>query len=119
MNDILLKKHLAQTTPFPMVIEVEKAQGSVITAKNGKEYIDMVSGLSVSNFGHGHARIKEAIHEQTEKHLHVMVYGEFRQDAQERCASNLCSLLPSSLDTVYFVNSGTEANEAAIKLAKR
>lgn len=119
MNDLFFRNHLAQTTPFPMVLEVEKASGSRIISKDGKQYIDMVSGLSVSNFGHGHPKIKEAIHEQTEKHLHVMVYGEFRQDPQELCAKNLCSLLPHSLDTVYFVNSGTEAIEAAMKLVKR
>ena len=102
-----------------MVINVDYAIGSTIYSNDGKAYLDFISGLAVSNFGHGHQRIKEAILKQLDKHLHVMVYGEFQQDIIETCAKNLVSLLPKTLDTVYFVNSGTEAIEAALKLAKR
>ncbi|MEO0404734.1 MAG: aspartate aminotransferase family protein, partial [Bacteroidota bacterium] len=119
MNHQFLNAHLAQTTPFPMVIEVDSAEGSSIYDKKGKAYLDFISGLAVSNFGHGHPRIKDAIQQQLDKHLHVMVYGEFQQDIIETCAKKLVSILPGSLDTVYFVNSGTEAIETALKLAKR
>jgi acetylornithine/succinyldiaminopimelate/putrescine aminotransferase len=108
-----------QTNPFPYLIDVASAHGIYIYDKAGKAYMDMISGVSVSNVGHGHPRILKAIHEQTDKHLHVMVYGEFVQDAPLRFAEKLTSLLPESLNCVYPVNSGTEANEAAIKLAKR
>ena len=108
-----------QTNPFPYLIDVASARGIYIYDKTGKAYMDMISGVSVSNVGHGHPRILKAIHEQTDKHLHVMVYGEFIQDAPLLFAEKLTSLLPESLNCVYPVNSGTEANEAAIKLAKR
>ncbi|MEQ8908772.1 MAG: aspartate aminotransferase family protein [Vicingaceae bacterium] len=113
------KKHLAQTTPFPFGIKVDRAQGSYIYDKEGKPYLDLISGIAVSNLGHGHPKIIEAIKQQAEKHLHVMVYGEFEQDAQNRLAEELNHTLPSALQSYYFVNSGTEANEAALKLAKR
>lgn len=119
MDDRFLKANLAQTTPFPFTIEVERAEGSWIYAKDGKRYLDMISGLAVSNFGHQHPIIMQSIREQMEKHLHVMVYGEFQQDIIAEAAKELVSLLPSPLDTVYFVNSGAEAIEAALKLAKR
>lgn len=111
--------HLAQTTPYPFGIKVERAEGSYIYDKEGKAYLDLVSGIAVSSLGHSHPRIKEAIHKQTEKHLHVMVYGEFEQDAQNELAEELLLTLPDELNSFYFVNSGTEANEAALKLAKR
>lgn len=113
------KQILGQTSPFPFLLEVDRAEGIYIFDKSGKSYMDMISGVAVSNIGHGHPKIKEALHQQIEKHLHVMVYGEFIQDAQMNFAKNLLSLLPKSLNAVYPVNSGTEANEAAIKLAKR
>jgi acetylornithine/N-succinyldiaminopimelate aminotransferase len=113
------KQILGQTSPFPFLLEVDRAEGIYIFDKTGKSYMDMISGVAVSNIGHGHPKIKEALHQQIEKHLHVMVYGEFIQDAQMNFAKNLLSLLPKSLNAVYPVNSGTEANEAAIKLAKR
>ena len=118
-NHQFFEAHLAQTTPFPFALEIERAEGVYLYDKNGKSYMDLISGLSVSNFGHGHPKIKEAIHAQTEKHLHVMVYGEYLQSAQSACAKTLTQLLPESLNTVYFVNSGAEAIEAALKLAKR
>lgn len=118
-NHQFFEAHLAQTTPYPFALEIERAEGIYMYDKNGKAYMDLISGLSVSNFGHGHPKVKEAIHAQTEKHLHVMVYGEYLQSAQTKCAQTLTQLLPKPLDTVYFVNSGAEAIEAAMKLAKR
>jgi acetylornithine/succinyldiaminopimelate/putrescine aminotransferase len=111
--------HLGQTSPFPFLIEVEKAEGINITAKSGKVYMDMIAGVAVNNIGHRHPKVVEAIKNQVDKYLHVMVYGEFVQDAQTDLVKALISVLPPSLDSVYVVNSGTEANEAAIKLAKR
>lgn len=117
-KELFLSKQ-GQTNPFPYLIEVKDAKGSFIYDKNGKGYLDMIAGVAVNNIGHCHPRILKAINQQVERHLHVMVYGEFVQDAQVRLAEKLTSLLPDSLNAVYPVNSGTEANEAAIKLAKR
>ncbi|MBU3659917.1 MAG: aspartate aminotransferase family protein [Flavobacteriales bacterium] len=111
--------HLGQTNPFPFLIEVEKAEGINITAKSGKVFMDMIAGVAVNNIGHRHPKVVEAIKDQVDKYLHVMVYGEFVQDAQTDLVKSLISVLPPSLNGVYVVNSGTEANEAAIKLAKR
>lgn len=108
-----------QTNPFPYLIEVENAKGIYIFDKEGKSYMDMIAGVAVNNIGHGHPLIKNAIKAQVERHLHVMVYGEFVQDAQIYFAKRLTSLLPEMLNCVYTLNSGTEANEAALKLAKR
>ena len=119
MNSILLDKHLAQTTPFPVGLEVSHAQGSWIYTTDGKKYLDMISGLSVMNMGHGSVNVSTAVNEQLKKHAHVMVYGEYAQSAPEKLARTLTSLLPKSLDSCYFLNSGTEAIEAAIKLCRR
>ncbi|MBL4710756.1 MAG: aspartate aminotransferase family protein [Flavobacteriales bacterium] len=118
-NKDIFHQHLAQTTPFPFGIKVSHAQGSYIYDTQGKAYLDLISGIAVSSLGHGHPRIKKAINQQTEKHLHVMVYGEFEQEAQNELAKELLQILPESLNSFYFVNSGTEAIEAAMKLAKR
>ena len=115
----LLDLGLAQTTLFPFGLEVERAQGVYIYTTDGKRYMDFISGIGVNNLGHGHPRIKQALHEQIERHLHVMVYGEYVQASQKRAAALLTAALPESLNTCYFVNSGTEAIEAALKLAKR
>jgi acetylornithine/N-succinyldiaminopimelate aminotransferase len=112
-------RHLGQTNPFPFLIEVESAEGIYIYDKQGKAYMDLISGVAVNNIGHRHPKVIEALRTQMDKHLHVMVYGEFIQDSQQLLAKNLIKLLPDSLNAVYPVNSGTEANEAAIKLAKR
>ncbi len=112
-------QHIAQTTPFALGIEVEKAEGSYLFGPNGEKYLDLVSGIGVSNLGHGHPHIKEAIHQQVDKHLHTMVYGEFIQDSPNKLAEKLVDLLPESLNCVYFVNSGAESIEGALKLAKR
>lgn len=111
--------HLAYTTPFPMGIEVASADGIYLFDKQGKKYTDLISGIAVSNLGHNNLEINEAIKAQVDKHLHVMVYGEYLQSVQNQLAQKLCSLLPKGLDVLYPVNSGTEANEAALKLVKR
>ena len=111
--------HQGQTSPFPFLIEVERADGVFIYDKQGKKYTDLIAGVAVNNIGHCHPKVIEAIKNQVDKHLHVMVYGEFVQDAQVKFVQKLTAILPESLNSVYAVNSGTEANEAAIKLAKR
>ncbi|TNE96105.1 MAG: aspartate aminotransferase family protein, partial [Bacteroidetes bacterium] len=112
-------QHQGQTSPFPFLIDVDHAKGLYFFDKSGKRYMDMISGVAVNNIGHNHPKVIKAIHEQVDRHLHVMVYGEFIQDAQLNLTNALISKLPKSLDGVYPVNSGTEANEAAIKLARR
>lgn len=102
-----------------MGIDVSSANGIYITDKSGKEYIDFISGIAVSNLGHQHPSIVKAVKDQVDKHMHVMVYGEFIQDAQLELSQELNSISPDSIDGFYYVNSGTEANEAALKLAKR
>lgn len=112
-------RHLAPTSHYPLMIEAAHAQGSIITDTGGKQYLDLISGISVSSLGHNHPEIKQAIRDQLDKHLHVMVYGEFIQSPQNHLAELLCSLLPPTLNSCYFVNSGSEAIEGALKLAKR
>ena len=111
--------HLGQTNEHPFLIEVDRAEGIYIYDKAGKAYMDMISGVAVNNIGHRHPKVIQAIQNQLDKHLHVMVYGEFVQDAQNEMAKELIDLLPQKLNCVYTVNSGTEAIEAALKLAKR
>ncbi|RFC53208.1 aspartate aminotransferase family protein [Brumimicrobium aurantiacum] len=108
-----------QTSPFPFLIDVDYAKGSYIYDKNGKAYLDMIAGVAVNNIGHNHPEVVQALKTQIDRHLHVMVYGEFIQDAPLEMAERLVEMLPEQLNSVYAVNSGTEANEAAIKLAKR
>jgi acetylornithine/succinyldiaminopimelate/putrescine aminotransferase len=117
INDFL--SHLGQTNPFPYLIDVDSAEGIYITDKYGKVYTDMISGVSVNNIGNRHPQVIKRIKEQVDKYLHVMVYGEFIQDSSLEMARMLRKVLPPALDCVYPVNSGTEANEAALKLAKR
>ena len=111
--------HLGQTNEQPFLLEVERAEGVYIYDKAGKAYLDMIAGVAVNNIGHCHPKVISAIKNQLDKHLHVMVYGEFVQDAQNNFCSALIDVLPNELNCVYVLNSGTEANEAAIKLAKR
>ncbi len=111
--------HLAQTSPFPLQIEVSHAEGSLIYDSNGKSYYDLISGIAVTNIGHRHPKVVSAIKDQLDKYMHVMAYGEFIQSPQNDLAKKLSTLLPETLSTAYFVNSGTEANEGALKLAKR
>ena len=110
---------LANTSKYPFGIEIDKAQGTFIYGKNGKKYFDLIGGIAVSNFGHQHPHIIYEIKKQTDKHLHVMVFGEYSQDIQNKLAIEFTKLLPKNLNCLYVVNSGTEANEAALKLAKR
>ena len=114
-----LENHLAQTTPYNMGIEVDRANGIYIYDVSGKSYMDLISGLAVSAIGHNNQKVNQALKNQIDQYLHVMVYGEFIQKPQIQLAQLLTSILPDSLNTCYFVNSGTEANEAALKLAKR
>lgn len=118
-NRQLFLSHLAQTTDFPLLIEIEKAEGIYMYGPNGESYMDLISGIGVSNVGHRHPKVIEAIQAQLDKYLHLMVYGEFVQSPQVQLAEALCATLPPSLDNVYLVNSGSEAVEGALKLAKR
>jgi acetylornithine/succinyldiaminopimelate/putrescine aminotransferase len=111
--------YLANTTAYPFSLDVDRAEGVYIIDKNGKKYFDLIAGISVSNLGHQHPAIVKRVKYQIDKHMHVMVYGEYSQSVQNDLAIKLTSLLPDSLNCLYPVNSGTEANEAAIKLAKR
>lgn len=112
-------KYLCQTSPDPMGIEVERAEGCTITDRSGRTYLDFISGIGVANIGHAHPMVVKAISEQAGRYLHVMVYGEFIQEAQVHLAKKLSGLLPEQLSVTYFTNSGTEANEGAIKTAKK
>ncbi|MBJ6116751.1 aspartate aminotransferase family protein [Pontibacter sp. BT310] len=115
----LFLKHQAQTSDFPLMIEVEKAEGVYMYGANGERYLDLISGIGVSNVGHRHPRVVNAIKEQLDKYMHLMVYGEFVQAPQAKLSEALTSTLPARLNNVYLLNSGTEAVEGALKLAKR
>ena len=112
-------RHIAQTSSEPMGLEIDYAEGCSLYTKDGKQYTDFISGIAVSSLGHRHPNVLKAIREQIDRHLHVMVYGEYIQTAQSKFAKLLCNQLPKNLDRVYFVNSGTEAIEGALKLAKK
>lgn len=109
----------AQTSTSPNLLEIARAEGLYLYDKNGKSYMDLVSGFAVSNIGHRHPKVIEAIKLQLDKYLHLTVYGEFVQSPMVLFAQKLVSVLPEQLNNVYFVNSGTEATEGALKLAKR
>lgn len=115
----LFLQHVAQTSDSPLGLEVKRAEGVYIYDTNDKPYLDLISGISVSSIGHCNPLVVKAIQEQSEKYLHLMVYGEYVQAPQVEYAVALTELLPESLSQVYFVNSGSEANEGALKLAKR
>jgi len=112
-------KYQGQTTPHPLAIEISHANGCYIYNISGKKYLDFVAGVSANSLGHNHPKIKKAIHQQLDKYTHVMVYGEFIQQPQLALCKTLASTLPENLSSVYLVNSGTEATEGALKLAKR
>lgn len=118
-NRQLFLRHLAQTSDAPLALEIEKAEGLYLYDANGRKYIDLISGIAVSNLGHRHPNVMQAIAEQSEKYLHTLVYGEFVLSPQVKLAKKLAELLPDNLNCAYFVNSGTEATEGAMKLAKR
>ena len=109
----------AQTTDFPLLLEFERAEGVYMYDTSGKPYLDLISGIGVSSLGHGNPKVINAIKEQVDKYMHLMVYGEYVQTPQVRFAEKLVSILPDHLNSVYFVNSGAEAVEGALKLAKR
>ncbi len=116
--DIFLHR-LAQTSPMPFGIAVERASGCWLFTPAGTRYLDLISGIAVTSVGHCHPRVVQAIKDQADRHLHVMAYGEYIQSPSNELAAALARLLPPNLNCSYFVNSGTEANEAALKLAKR
>lgn len=115
----LFLNHVAQTSPFPVMLEVDSASGIYITDQQGIKYIDFISGIAVSNVGHRHPKVVEAIEKQLKKYMHLMVYGEYVQSPQIKLAEKLAMHLPANLSSVYFTNSGAEANDGAMKLAKR
>lgn len=118
-NKQLFLINTAQTSDFPRLLEVDRAEGSYIIDTQGKKYLDLVSGFAVSNLGHRHPKVIEAIKKQLDKYLHVTVYGEYVQAPQVKFAEKLASVLPETLSSVYFTNSGAEACEGALKLAKK
>lgn len=118
-NRQLFLQHVAQTSPAPIGLEIVKAEGVYMWDKDGKQYTDLISGFSVMNLGHGQTAIKEAIKKQVDDYMHLLVYGELVEAPQVQYAKKLTEFLPSSLDCVYFTNSGAEATEGAMKLAKR
>ena len=118
-NRQLFLNHVAQVSPKPMDLEIVKAKGVHLFDVNGKSYIDFISGISVSNVGHCHPNIVKAIQQQSETYMHLMVYGEYVQAPQIQLAKALTDLLPPNLNSVFYTNSGTEATEGALKLAKR
>ncbi len=115
----LFLRHVAQTSPNPLGLEITKAEGHYLYDRSGKVYIDLIGGISVCNTGHRHPRVVQAIKDQADRYLHLLVYGELVQSPQVDYASLLAAHLPPSLDAVYFTNSGAEATEGAMKLAKR
>lgn len=118
-NRQLFLQHLAQTSPAPIGIEMVKAEGIHLWDANGKKYIDLISGFSVCNIGHSNPRVVKAVQDQAAEYMHLIVYGEFIQSPQTRYAKLLTDHLPATLNCVYFTNSGAEATEGAMKLAKR
>ena len=122
MSEILRKqflRHVAQTSPGPQLIEVARAEGVFFYTPEGKPYYDLVSGVSVNNVGHGNRAVVEAVQRQAADYMHIMVYGEMVERPQVEFARLLAETLPEPLDSVYFLNSGAEAVEGALKLAKR
>jgi len=115
----LFLRHFGQTSVNPLAFEIEKARGIYLYTPSGEKYIDLISGVCVSNLGHNHPKVIKAIKDQVDKHLHIMVYGELVQKPQIELVKLLTDNLPETLDSVYLVNSGSEAVEGAMKLAKR
>ena len=115
----LFLQHVAQTSGSPLAIDIKKAKGSLLWDKQGRQYIDLIAGISVCNIGHRHSAVVKAIKKQADQYLHVLVYGEMIETPQVMYAKLLADNLPKSLNVVYFTNSGAEAVEGAMKLAKR
>src|SRR3954451_10402076 len=118
-NRQLFLSHVAQTSDAPIGLEIVKAEGIKMWDVNGREYIDLISGFSVCNIGHSNRRVINAVKEQVEQYMHLIVYGEFIESPQVLYAKLLTDHLPTTLNSVYFTNSGAEATEGAMKLAKR
>ncbi len=118
-NRQLFFRHLAQTSPAPLALEMMRAEGIYIIDVDDKKYIDGIAGFSVNNIGHSHPHVVKAVQEQVAEYMHLIVYGEFIQSPQVAYATMLTDHLPKTLNSVYFTNSGTEATEGAMKLAKR
>ncbi|WP_018617540.1 aspartate aminotransferase family protein [Segetibacter koreensis] len=118
-NRQLFLSHVAQTSPAPIGLEIVKAAGIKMWDVNGKEYIDLISGFSVCNIGHSNPKVIKAVKDQVDQYMHLIVYGEFIETPQVAYAKMLTDHLPASLNSVYFTNSGAEATEGAMKLAKR
>jgi acetylornithine/N-succinyldiaminopimelate aminotransferase len=118
-NRQLFLQYLGQTSQAPMMLEIVRAEGVFMYGPDGKKYLDLISGVSVSNTGHRHPKVVEAVKNQVDLYMHLMVYGEVIQSPQVIYAERLAKILPSELNTCYFVNSGSEAVEGALKLAKR
>jgi acetylornithine/N-succinyldiaminopimelate aminotransferase len=118
-NRQLFLRHIGQTSPTPMLIEIVRAEGVYMYGPDGKKFLDLISGVSVSNTGHCHPKVVEAVKNQVDSYMHLMVYGEIIQSPQVKYAERLAGILPSKLNTCYFVNSGSEAVEGALKLAKK
>ncbi|NJB86846.1 acetylornithine/succinyldiaminopimelate/putrescine aminotransferase [Lewinella marina] len=112
-------KHIAQTSPAPMALEIAGGEGVYLIDTAGKRYLDLIAGIGVSALGHNHPAVVEAVQRQAATYMHTLVYGEFILSPQVELATLLCAQLPPELDNVYFTNSGTEATEGAMKLAKR
>jgi acetylornithine/N-succinyldiaminopimelate aminotransferase len=112
-------RFVCQTSPEPLGIEVSQASGCIVVDTNGKEYLDLLSGIGVANIGHAHPAVVQAIKNQADRYLHTMVYGEYLQDAQVRLARRLAEVTPPPLSVTYFTNSGTEAVEGALKTARK
>ena len=115
----LFLQYVGQTSDFPLQLEIERAEGIYMFDSNNKSYIDLISGVSVSNIGHVHPKVVKAVQDQAGKYMHLMVYGEYIQSPQVEFAQKLSGLIPDKLNSTYFVNSGSEAIEGALKLAKR
>lgn len=115
----LFLNHLAQTSDFPLMLEIDRAEGVYMYREDGQRYLDLISGIGVSNVGHRHPKVVQAVKDQVDRYMHLMVYGEFVQTPQVRLAEALAQTLPAPLNACYFVNSGSEAVEGALKLAKR
>lgn len=115
----LFLQHNAQTTLAPLLLEFNKASGMYLYGSDGKKYMDLIAGIGVSNIGHCHPAVVTAVQQQAERYMHIMVYGEFVQSPQVNFAKALADVLPANLNCTYFVNSGAEAVEGAMKLAKR
>jgi len=118
-NRQLFLQHVAQTSPAPIGLEITRASGIYQYDIHDKAYLDLISGFSVCNIGHGHSKVIEAVQQQAAAYMHLIVYGEFIESPQVQYAQLLTGLLPGSLNSVYFTNSGAEATEGAMKLAKR